>query len=298
MIKTLSSYTDSLIIPQSIRTYLKTFRYTFNPSIIEGVKGNYLAIRFYNDQTKVVEAVLFFWNNGDNFKSINLSSYFRKEAGIKKVADPKLFKLKDGSICGTFNTGFTKNGNNAIFFFEIEGVKLKSCYTCQYNGRQKIEKNWVFYQANNTLHALYSLSPLKILKCTKVGENLFCAEVLGLSQKNNFERLSLGTPLLHWEGDRYICLAHKKYYFKGKRLYTGIPIIFDAKNQSITTQKNEFIHSFKSLLGAKKKFNKNLFSCTYFSGIMKKGMDVILTYGINDVSWNLTRIKTRKLWKL
>jgi len=262
MIKTLSSYTDSLIIPQSIRTYLKTFRYTFNPSIIEGVKGNYLAIRFYNDQTKVVEAVLFFWNNGDNFKSINLSSYFRKEAGIKKVADPKLFKLN------------------------------------QYNGRQKIEKNWVFYQANNTLYALYSLSPLKILKCTKVGENLSCAEVLGLSQKNNFERLSLGTPLLHWEGDRYICLAHKKYYFKGKRLYTGIPIIFDAKNQSITTQKNEFIHSFKSLLGAKKKFNKNLFSCTYFSGIMKKGMDVILTYGINDVSWNLTRIKTRKLWKL
>jgi hypothetical protein len=297
MIKTLSKYSCPALIPQATRSFLSTFPYVFNPSIIDGNGGVYMAIRVFNEDTGGIESLLFFWDSSESFQWMNLTNYFKEEIAIDKVADPKLFKLEDGSICGTFNTGYTERVSNSIFFFELDKTYVKSYYRCAYNKRERIEKNWAFYSHNNELCVLYSINPLRILKCSKSEKILECEEIHVSSLNTSFGNLSLGTPLLSVSEDEFIFIAHKKYFHKKKRLYTGKPMVFNAQNNTIATQSSQVIHSLSSLRGTEKKFNRNLISCTYFSGIMKMRENIIVTYGINDIAWNLVQLKYNALWK-
>lgn len=297
MIKTLSNYSCSGLIPEAVRKFLKAYPYVFNPSIIDGDGGLYMAIRTYNEESERIEALLFFWVCSERFQWINLTNYFKEEGAIERVADPKLFKLEDGSICGTFNTGYTERASNSIFFFELHKTFIKSYYRCVYNKRERIEKNWSFYNYNNELFVLYSINPLRILKCSKSEKTLKCEEIYVSSSNTSLGNLSLGTPLLSVSKDAFIFIAHKKYFYKKKRLYLGKPMIFNTQTNTIVPQSSLVIHSLTSLRGSEKKFNPNLISCTYFSGIMKMKENIIVTYGINDVAWNIIRLKYNKLWK-
>lgn len=296
MVKTLINY-DSYVLPERVKQKFDKYEYVFNPSLVVVNQYTYLAVRVFDQSSKTILALLYIWKNEKDIHEINLTDYFFEKLGLMKVADPKLF-ISENKVLGTINTGNANNlSHNEIVLFELEGFEVKNYYTCQYPNRTRVEKNWVFYFDKGVLFALYSLSPLTILKAVNIKENTIDFKKEYIINETDMKDCSIGTPLVEL-GDSFGFIAHKKYYRKRKRLYVGkVCIIKMIDGCPMLKVKNKIlIHSFKSLLGEKFKFNKRLISCTYFSGICQSNGDIILSYGINDINWNIVKLKRNDLW--
>lgn len=294
MVLQLKKYSET-IIPDALEKKLSKYKYTFNPSYIVYGALKYFAIRVYDELSESILALLFIWDNEESITSINLSKYFKSSTNLSKVSDPKLFILND-SVWGTFNNGHTEGNDNILGMFQIGNSKIEKHFFCKYQKRSKIEKNWSFYTVNKKIFALYSLMPLTILKLTHLESDSAFFEDYYIDKTINFKNYSIGTQLTKFENDHFF-IAHKKIIRKGKRLYLGKVFSLNVdKEIKLKSGKRFLIHSFKSLFGDKKKFNKNLISCTYFSGIYSVKNLLYLCYGINDVKWNTVVIKIKKIW--
>ena len=294
MVLQLKKYSET-IIPDALEKILFKYKYTFNPSYIEHGALKYFAIRVYDKPSDSILALLFIWDNEAAITSINISAYFKSNANLSKVSDPKLFILNN-SVWGTFNNGHTEGKHNVLAIFCIENLKIKQYFFCKYKNRNKIEKNWSFYTKDNNIFALYSLTPLTVLKLTHFENHFAYFEDYYLDKAINLKNYSIGTQLTKFKKN-YLFIGHKKIVKKGKRRYFGKIFLFCIDDEIKVKAGNKLlIHSFISLFGNKKKFNKNLISCTYFSGIHVIKSSAYLGYGINDVSWNTVTVKLKKLW--
>ncbi|WP_336127221.1 hypothetical protein [Mesoflavibacter sp. CH_XMU1422-2] len=283
-------------LPNLIKQELIKYSYVFNPSYVKYNHIHYLAIRVYCKKKKAVLSLLYIWDRVDSFETFDLSKYFKNKINLNKVADPKLFIMNKSVWC-TFNSGYVEKGNNNIVLFKLNKNCISDYYNCFFSERNKIEKNWAFFYKDDSIHVLYDLNSLTILKEESKNDNkLIFREYV---KKNNFNRsYSIGTPLVVLKENVYGFIGHKKINRKNKRLYLGS--FFKLNTETMICEKKQglYIHSLKSLLGVKFKFNKNLISCTYFSGLYKLDKDyVIIGYGINDVDWRLKKIKINKLWR-
>ena len=294
MVKRLKNY-KSYPLPEELKKILKTYNYVFNPSLVSLDDYNYLAIRVYKDATASIAALIFVWNKDERIEQIDLSDFFNSKLGFVKVADPKLF-IMNNKVYGTFNTGDALKETNQLVLLNFEGKAINEYHLCHYTERQRTEKNWAFYTEADELFALYSLSPLTVIKSIENRDGSILFEKYYIDENQNFENYSIGTSLIKLKKG-YGFIAHKKYYNNRKRLYLGRVCSFSTKpTPQLKVGKNILIHSFRSLAGNKHKFNKNLISCTYFSGIHRLEDEIVLGYGINDVSWNLAVIEKKKLW--
>lgn len=285
-------YSD--IIPKKIKKIILQYKYSFNPSFVVHNQTNYLAIRLYDASSNSMISLLFVWKHEINIQTINLTTYFNEADSILKVSDPKLF-IMNGGLWGTFNTGYTYKKNNRIGLFEIEKANIKKYYFCDYVKRSYVEKNWAFYSINDELFSLYSINPLIILKAKSFNSNKVIFEEYYVNKDIQFRNHSIGTPLIKVNNE-FLFIAHKKIYLNGKRLYLGRPFTFTHNSNVKLKAKNVFlIHSIKTLFGNTQKFNNNLISCTYFSGIDYQNNKIYLSYGINDVKWNIITINPNKL---
>lgn len=295
MVLSLKKYSKDFI-PENIKNDILNYKYSFNPSYVSTENKNYLAIRLLETESKKIIVKIYCWEDDKNFTNLNLSEYFLKHLNISKVADPKLFMMNNNVWC-TFNTGYISDAYNKIGLFEITNEKIGLTYLCSYSKRARIEKNWAFFKKNEQLFCLYSLSPLKILKAKVYKDSVIDFEDFYENKLQDFKNYTIGTPLVE-DADYFYFVSHRKFYYKGKRLYFGRPFKLSFKKKEPYVQKCKYLlfHSLKSLFGDKFKFNKNLISCTYFSGIQKVNDHMMLIYGINDVQWNSILIKKRKLW--
>ncbi|MCB0745251.1 MAG: hypothetical protein KDC67_15185 [Ignavibacteriae bacterium] len=285
----------SYALPNELNAILDSYNFVFNPSFLKHDSFNYLTIRVYDDLTNSILSFLYIWNGKKVVNKINLSEYFSLKLDIKKVADPKLF-IMGNSVYGTYNTGDRMKDSNQIILFKLDKNQISNFYICKYSERTRIEKNWAFFNINNELHVLYSLSPLTILKTTNVIDNNIVFKKKFSDENQNFKNYSIGTQLLELN-DKYYFIAHKKIFFRKRRLYLGrLFELTKGAHPKATAKPLMLIHSLKSLLGEKFKFNKKLISCTYFSGISKYKDKIILSYGINDLKWKLAIIKFEKRW--
>lgn len=295
MINALKKYKAYHLSPK-VLAFLSKYKYTFNPSLVIHDEVNYLAIRVYDNVSKSILALLLIWQDDkEEIVTINLTDYFKEKLNFSKVADPKLF-LMEGQVYGSFNTSHATDKPNELALFQLNGSKIENYYLCNYNERMRTEKNWAFFYKNQTLFALYSLEPLTVLKAETIDKDQIVFKKYFEDKTQNYKDHSIGTPLIELENG-YGFMAHKKYYRKRKRLYLGKPCLFNFENGFKLKVKRQFyFHSYKSLLGEKFKFNKNLISCTYFSGICRKKDKLILGYGINDIDWNIVVLNKNKLW--
>lgn len=294
MVKSLAKFSVQYI-PDTLQRKLDLYQYAFNPSILKNEDRFYLAIRLFDDEKKSIVAKLFMWRTSDDHQEIDLSGYFYSKAGINKVADPKLFLL-DGKTHLTFNDGYMEGGENSIVLASITENVIDDYWRCAFKDRQRLEKNWAFFLKNDTLHVLYGLDPLKILKEVHSTGSMKQFEVIHVDEKTAYPNHTIGTPLVH-NGHSFLFMGHQKFYRKGKRVYMGKAFSLSISDDyQLKMQKTKFIHSLRSLLGVKKKFNKNLISCTYFSGIYLEGNRAIIGYGINDTSLNIISLKQYKIW--
>ena len=270
----------------------------FNPSILEFDNNYYVVFRCMG--TKDIckfESILIKFNVKNNRKdTISLSLYCQK-FGISNCADPKLVML-DNEIWVTFNTGYNSIQND-IYLLRISnelGIPSK----CILKGRKSVEKNWAFYKFKGELRAIYSLSPFQNvrLKWLDYSRNEFHFEFENVDfNKINSRRinLSIGTQLVYAKNNSFL-IAHQKIYFGSKKIYFGrfIRISEDYKNLQISS--NVLFHSYFSLLGSIPKRNKNLISCSYFSGLILKGNNYIISYGINDLSFAIKKVNISSIW--
>lgn len=283
-------------LPVVVTQELKAYKYVLNPSYVCLNNINYLAIRVFCSVKKSIVSKLYIWQDGI-FEAINLSIYFEKKLELKKVADPKLTIINNQVYC-TFNTGYVNTGNNTIGLCVFNKYKIENYYTCSFSNRIRIEKNWAFFHKDNKLHVLYNLNPLTILK--EVNTNTTKKEFkLEFKDSNDKTPYSIGTQLVLESKNNYTFIAHKKISRKGKRLYFGKTFTLDCNNSYVLKPSKYFsIHSIKSLFGSKFKFNRNLISCTYFSGLYKLNeSEYLVGYGINDTDWRLKKVTKRSLWR-
>ncbi len=281
------------IIPEYIEEKIRSYKYSFNPSYAVCLETKALSIRLYNKETDKIEAHLFIWSSGNDIVEIDLSSYFEDSCNIAKVADPKLFVM-DNCIWGTFNTGHVSKGSNELFLFKIENSEIATYYACKLAGRRRIEKNWSFYSHSGNVYALYGLDPVTVLKAVSFEKNEALFEYEFNAENIRFKNYTIGTPLTR-HGSSFCFVAHKKIFFFGKRLYFGKVFFFNPTTNTVNPCKTNLIHSYRDLPGNRHKFNRNLISCTYFSGIHISNDEVFLCYGINDVDWSIASLKINEL---
>ena len=271
---------------------LSIYKNLFNVSIclLPSNNGYVAAIRALDYTGKLPFRSYLLVKNGDGKESVDLSNHFsQQDIGI--VADPKLFET-DNEIWCAFNTGHTSDGLNNIYLFKVF-PQISEPLKCLYDGRQQIEKNWAFFRRNGTWFALYGLSPVTVLKAKET--NITGVLEFGLESKESklqFQNFSIGTQFCLING-RLFFVCHKKILLGKKRFYLGKLFSFDIEHMEVKkVTKKYLIHSLLSLFGEKKKWNKNLISCTYFSGITydKSTCKIILGYGINDLHYNIAEI--------
>jgi len=280
--------------PDCVEKHLSQFKFKFNPSFVKNKESNYLAIRVCKVEEEGIQALIYEWDDSGKYRLFNLSNHCHTNHGLSKVSDPKLFKIGHSVYC-TFNTGHIENKSNQLFLFEIKDFEKIDIKECKYSERKRIEKNWSFFERNNELCALYSINPLKILKGTALDggtinfNELYCED-------SQLPQYSIASPMVQISKNKYVMISHKKLVCNNKRLYLGLPLIFNAKERTITRSRSTYlIHSFTSLFGSKFKFNKNLISCTYFSGIDMNRNNFILSYGINDIDMRIVSVNRKLL---
>ena len=246
MVKRLKSC-NSCALPDKVQIILDNYSYVFNPSFLIHKKTSYLAIRVYDTQEQSILALVFVWKDNNSIEQIDLSEYFRQKLGYSKVADPKLF-IMNGEVCGSFNTGHATNKPNELVLFKLDKTIIKEYFVCKYNARMKTEKNWTFYSQNDALFALYSLTPLTILKAETIEDNAITFKSFYSDETQNFKNYSIGSPLVKLN-ECYGFIAHKKYFRKRKRLYLGKACTFSVNGKpEVNIKKQIIIHSLNPCL--------------------------------------------------
>lgn len=266
----------------------------FNPSISKLGENHFLVIRIFDESKKKIESYFFHYNKEVLLNKINLSEYFLDNECIDYVADPKLLVLKE-ELFVTFNNGYVNSENNKICIFRYSEMRITDFYYCEYPNRNRIEKNWAFFIKNGKLKVLYSLSPLTVLEEERKEGNVIYFRELFVDKSQFYNNYTIGTQLFN-VNETYHFIVHLKIFIRKKRVYIGFPFKFNPVSNKIFFSKKMLIHSFRSLFGSKFKFNKNLISCSYFSGIYIDSENTFLSYGINDTSWGIAKIKNEKLW--
>jgi hypothetical protein len=223
--------------------------------------------------------------------------------GLPRVADPKLVTLGD-RLYLTFNTGHLEGAPNALYLMSV-WPEVGPPQRCEVEGRQIVEKNWAFYlDGQAKLAVIYSLSPLVRLR--HVGGVLGSTDALlferASSTRGSGKGLSIGTQMTFADARTAYLVAHEKPGLFGKRGYVGrlVRLTFDPHGEAtIDVGQARLIHSYRKLIPAKKRHNRNLLWATYFAGAVldANSESLSLSYGINDVEFGFAELPLAQLWK-
>ena len=229
---------------------------------------------------------------------VSLGEHYAAELGVP-VCDPKL--LRSGSRCWmTFNTGHFEKPNR-IFVAQVE-PDLGPLWEVAYDGRSKIEKNWAFFEHDGALHALYNAAPTIVLReAGRFGqtirfERLSIADTAaGKAKKKTTKQpqITIGTqPVLLDDAGTYGFIGHRRWYWRGKRIYLGTPMTLRMNNGApdVVPSGKLWAHSLPALFGDRIKHNPNLISCTYFAGMSVSDGRALVSYGINDVDFSMAEM--------
>jgi hypothetical protein len=229
-------------------------------------------------------------------KTLSLTDAARQH-GVPLVADPKIFYYRD-ALWITFNTGHYFRPNK-IFIMQI-APEILAPTECHLQPRQTIEKNWAFFDYDGGLYAIYSIWPLRFVRCD-AGD--------GREKKRRFSfvgdwpmrspempAITLGSQP-RWHGDRLELICHERFAVGRKRIYFArMARIELGRKPKVLIAGKRLFHSIQSLLGSRRKFNPNLFSCTYVSGLEICGAGRLLGYGVNDGFACFAEVPSADLW--
>ena len=274
----------------------------FNPSfkdIDDHIFISFRAIDVRDSDEKILSYLYCYKKREGVFKIRNLSAIAARHE-IPVLADPKLVTLHD-RLWLTFNSGWSKN-ENKIFIWDLDSLE-EPPFECEYGGRNAIEKNWEFYSSgscDSSVKVLYAADTMQVLDAefrSDVNSVLITNRNPLYVPKKGLRGYTIGSQIVDHDGAQYF-MVHKKIVFRKKRLYLGrlAKIVGAGDDRKIILSKHFFSHSFFSLFGAERKHNKNLISCSYFSGLDIVNNEIIVSYGINDVDCNISNLGESVQW--
>lgn len=275
------------------------YKNAFNPSIYEFKGVIYVAFRALSAQATMpfYSYLIKYYPAGNYSEEINISEICLSY-NINVCADPKLLLLDD-ELWLTFNTGYSTDFNY-IYLLKVSDT-FGQPYKCILENRKTVEKNWAFFKKDNLLQAIYTIYPFRKIYLESIDEEdhlfkftFFKETAPGVPIYGKKKNLSIGTQLLHVDNHSYL-IAHEKIRFINKVIYFGHFV--SITENAIKIHPQRIFHSYKDLLGVKKKYNKNLISCTYFSGLCIIKNKFLISYGINDISFDIKTITKGFIWQ-
>ena len=189
---------------------------------------------------------------------------------------------------------------NEIFLLRV-ATELCRPLECSLDERQRIEKNWAFYEDAGKLHAIYGLAPVRTLVAEEWNEDAGFVRLRTATTAATLDprlaELTIGTPA-RAHGRDLVLLAHQKVRLRKMRGYVGHPVRLVRDGDSFRAEMTPLtlIHSFWGLLGPRIRLNPHLLFCTYFSGLDLDGDRVRLGYGINDNTLGFAELEFSELW--
>lgn len=229
-----------------------------------------------------------------NFKELKLG-VFKDSREINWCADPRIFIFKH-RIFVSYNTGHIENPNQ-IYIQELDQdlnpisdpIKLQ-----KKDGRRNIEKNWGFFEYNNKLFAIYSVSPFVVVSI-EFDENKEIAEAYEYVKytwsSNDIEK-RYGQLR---GGASPIMIDNKMYYVIQSNIkssigciYTGTIMTFDAfppfKPKEIAIRPIFKLTPEEYHKTPIQKLNKKVEACLYPTGSYydSTSASLYISYGIND----------------
>lgn len=151
-----------------------------------------------------------------------------------------------------------------------------------YDGRRPTEKNWALYREGDAVFALYSLSPLVILRRVSVATDAWTWECYHRETGPFNPNFHIGTPLQkrgqHWYG-----VAHEIIHQPMQKAYFGVVVRLDHTSRTVDVGRKRYAHDSQHMLGLHRSKAMRTPRCaTYHAGFQLRGDEAILTYGIND----------------
>jgi len=214
---------------------------------------------------------------------------------ISWPADPRLFSFSK-RILGVFNTGHSEHPNrNFLFELNQTGRVISSLKEIVKLDRRAIEKNWGFFEYENEMYAVYSISPWIIvkLKQDEYNSNIVNAKELYRNDwKSYFFEKKFGelrggaSPFLFKNNFYYITQSHIKT-FLGK-IYFGSMIEFESEPpfriKKVSSTPIFKLTKDEYLMQPEGRLNKALCAALYPSSVNLECCDsrITLGYGIND----------------
>jgi hypothetical protein len=307
-----TSVNKPLLVPEAWRKISAEGFYSFNPALIsDGHGGFIMAYRFVakhdlirriaicrlDSDMNVVQASAVELSDLIEFADSKTDSQSRQW-----FADPRLFELQ-GKTWMVWNDGNRSEGNHQFMVeLAVEG-KLGPAGAAREivinGGRRKNEKNWSFFEAENKVWAVYSISPHEILSVDINSESrVICqSEVLvewNARYSEHFGALRGGAQPVR-VGDKFINLVHSSFNMPEGREYVAAVYEYSAKYPFAPVRELPApvnLGTPKTLdgeLAADNKLNPTTSQVIYPTGLVISGENVWVSAGVNDSDLTLTK---------
>ncbi|GAA6210064.1 hypothetical protein NBRC116601_33570 [Cognatishimia sp. WU-CL00825] len=229
------------------------------------------------------------------------------ERALNWHADPR-YQVLQGRIYLSWNDGENRPQNNQ-FLLEMDSSGLRPAGVArrlrlQGMARRTVEKNWMFFTAQEQTYCVYSISPHVVLAVDFSGsEDIVCRPVANVAWQNEYSTifgvLRGGAQPLLWqvEGEaRFVSVAHSSYKVPGGRKYEACLYEFSSQPPfQVTRCSVQPIElNMNSHEGFEfEKLNSEVMSVVYPCGAQLRGAaleDLAVSYGINDENLAITEL--------
>ena len=290
--------------------------YVFNPTICQADHGLSMIYRVVNPDSDIrriaacrIDANLFPVPGSvvplsDLIEFVDPNS--RDTRALNWHADPRVFCL-NGELFVTWNDGSAQPSNHQ-FMTKLDSTGTRPDGLAREivtkRNRRPIEKNWMFFCADDKVWCTYSAFPHDVMSVDmRDPEYVVCTPAYSTLSRCEYESLFgvvRGGAQPIDLGDRFLTLAHSSYKMSDTLRYYACMVYEIARtapfavtrcaNVPFTLPSDQDSGSFSLA-----KLNPAVGSVIYPCGIVRVGEDVLITYGINDERAAIARMPLQSL---
>lgn len=284
--------------------------HAFNPTIFESSAGTVTLFRGVGqDDIRCVYRCLLDSSYNVISEPIDWSGEIQRRADhLKWVADPRAFSYQ-GRQFVTFNTGHSERPNS-IYIVEVDaaGIPVADPIVVKLaRNRRLIEKNWGFFEHEDTLYAIYTLAPLTILQCRFEPDHLMCWPIFRHPWINDHLLISSGP--LHGGtspvrvGNHLVTVFQSRAQGQTGFKYTGNLIAMEStppfRPLMVGATPLFRLTANELQMQPQRKLNTRVEQCFYPAGLLagQDGNTLDITYGINDFKCGYRRYAIADLYR-
>lgn len=212
-------------------------------------------------------------------------------------ADPVYLRLK-GRLYLVWNDGATRPSNHQFIAPMTDDGQhftgpAKEITTLE---RRDLEKNWTLFESDGQVYATYSYRPHRVLRVdldspdTVIRATPAYASNFLSDYEKYFGILRGGTQPVR-VGDSFLTMAHTSFKLPEGRVYRGVLVEFEAAAPFRVRRISKAPFDLPSHVGAEfahAKLNPDVHEVIYPRGLVRRGDEWIVSYGLNDEECAIT----------